>query len=144
MVKCLLLAISVLLACSADAASPEPSAPAPHPHRGHRWVRSHPYTIMGLVRAVPKPFDIKQYRAAKFTSLLTWEEGSYDVLLPEGAADGLPWHLHLEHWGEQFANRPDSSEQTLLEGLKQLDSEENRARLRKPVSYTHLTLPTKA
>jgi hypothetical protein len=131
MVNCLITAISVLLFCAACAAHPEPSAPAPHPHRGHRWVRSHPYTIMGLTRTVPMPFDIKQYRAAGFTSLLAWEPSSYDVLLPQAAADGLPWHLHLEHWGEEYANRPNSTEQTLREGLQKLDSEENRARLHK-------------
>ena len=131
MAKILITIISILLFCAECAANPEPSATAPHPHRGHRWVRNHPYTIMGLTRMVPRPFNIEQYRAAGFSSLLTWEEGSYDVLLPQVAADGLPWHLHLEHWGEQFANRPDSSEESLLEGFKQLGSEENRARLRK-------------
>ena len=126
------IAIGIVLLASVATIPPPIVLNAATPnHRGHRWVRNHPYTIMGLVRAVPKPFDIKQYRAAKFTSLLTWEEGSYDVLLPQVAADGLPWHLHLDHWGEQFANKPDSSEQTLLEGFKQLDSEENRTRLRK-------------
>ena len=121
---------TVLLLCAACMAESETSAPA-HPHRGHHWVRTHPYTIMGLTRMVPRPFNIEQYRAAGFTSLLTWEPGTYDVLLPQAAADGLPWHLHLEHWGEEYANRPDSSEQTLGEGLQQLDSEENRLRLHK-------------
>ena len=102
--------------------------------RGHRWVRSHPYTIMGLTRVVPKPFDIEQYRNAGFTSLLPWEPGTYDVLLPQAAAAGLPWHMHLEHWGEEYANRPDTNEQTLRKGLQQLDSEENRARLHKSLA----------
>ena len=102
--------------------------------RGHRWVRSHPYTIMGLTRVVPKPFDIEQYRDAGFTSLLPWEPGTYDVLLPQAAAAGLPWHMHLEHWGEEYANRPDTTEQTLRKGLQQLDSEENRARLHKSLA----------
>ena len=115
MTKCLISMLPILMFCGECAANPEASAPA-HPHRGHRWVRNHPYTIMGLTRMAPKPFDIKQYRAAGFTSLLTWEPSSYDVLLPQAAAEGLPWHLHLEHWGEEFANRPDSSEQTLGEG----------------------------
>lgn len=134
MIKCLTSAISVLLSCAACAAHPEPSAPAPHPHRGHRWVRSHPYTIMGLTRTVPRPFNIRQYRAAGFTSLLTWEPSTYNVLLPQAAANGLPWHLHLEHWGEEYANRPNSTEQTLREGLQQLDSKENRARLHKSLA----------
>ena len=132
--KRLVMAISVLLFVAGCAAHAEPSAQAAHPHRGHRWVRSHPYTIIGLTRMVPKPFDIKQYRDAGFTALLTWEPGSYDVLLPQAAADGIPWHLHLEHWGEEYANRPDTSEQTLRNGLQQLDSEENRARLHKSLA----------
>ncbi len=114
--------------CAVCVAHPESDE---HPHRGHRWVRSHPFTIMGLTRMVPQPFNIKQYRAAGFSALLTWEPGSYDVLLPLAAADGLPWHLKLEHWGEEYANKQGVTYKTLAEGLKQLDSEANRARLHK-------------
>ena len=99
--------------------------------RGHQWVRSHPYTIIGLTRMTPQPFNIKQYRGAGFSALLTWEPGTYDVLLPLAAADSLPWHLHLEHWGEEFANKPGDTNTTLVEGLKQLDSQANRDRLHK-------------
>ena len=99
--------------------------------RGHRWVRSHPFTIMGLTSMNPQPFDSKQYRAAGFSALLTWDPGTYDVLLPLAAADGLPWHLHLDEWGGKYANEKGTTLKTLAEGLKQLDSEANRERLHK-------------
>ena len=126
------LALSVTIGgCNAGRMVSTPASAQGQLGRGHQWVRSHPYTIMGLTRAVPQPFDIKQYRGAGFSALLTWEPGSYDTLLPLAASDGLPWHLHLEHWGEEFSNKQGTTNTTLVEGLKQLDSQANRDRLHK-------------
>ncbi len=105
--------------------------PARVNHRGHRWVRSHPFTLMGLVRMHPQPFDMAQYRGAEFNALLAWEPGSFDKLVPLAAADGMPYHIHLEKKGEATAARKDSTEQSLREGIEGIDSEENRAALAK-------------
>ena len=127
-VACLMLWGAAPAAPAAQDRSPEASQPA---HRGHRWVRSHPFTLMGLVRMSPKPFDIAQYRGAGFESVLLWEPGTYDELLPLVSADRLPYHVNLEKWGAELAGGPDSTEETLGAALKTLDSEENRATIAK-------------
>ena len=105
-------------------------------HRGHRWVRTHPFTIMALVRMVPKPFNMAQYRAAGFETFLAWEPGTYDELLPLVSADGMPFHVNLEKWGTEQAGGPDSTEETLGQALKNLDSEENRAVIEKIIKHS--------
>lgn len=104
-------------------------------HRGHSWVRSHPFTLMGLVRMVPKPFDMAQYRAAGFQTLLAWEHGSYDQLLPLVAADRMPFHVNLEKWGTELAGAADSTEESLAAALKELDSEETHAAIRNIIKH---------
>ena len=98
--------------------------------RGHQWVRSHPFQIMGLVRMHPQPFDIKQYRDAGFSSLLAWEPGTFDEILPIASADGMPYHAHIEHWGEKETNKRNCDEQTLREALSKVDTEKKRAYIR--------------
>ena len=90
-------------------------------HRGHKWVRSHPFTIMGLTRMHPSPFDIDQYRGAGFNVLLAWEPGTFDKLLPIASADKMPYQVDIGRWGDK---------QTLREALAELDSEKNRAFIR--------------
>ena len=94
--------ISTLLLCSICLANTDSQT---HPHRGHRWVRSHPYTIMGLVRGHPNPIDIEKYRAAGFNALLPWESSSFDQILPMAAQAGVQFHVHLEKWGEAVDKR---------------------------------------
>ena len=130
------VAIGIVLLASVATIPPPLVLNAATPnHRGHRWVRSHQFTIAGLVRMYPKPFNVKQYREAGFGSVLTWEKGTFDELLPVVSAAGLPFHLHLEHWGGEATNRPDSNGETLGQGLRELDSEQNRARLAKHLAH---------
>ena len=111
------------------------SGPPRAPQRGHAWVRQHPFTIMGLVRAYPKPFDVAQYREAGFSTLLAWEPGSYEDLLTTVARDRMPFHVHLEHWGGAETNRKDTSEESLREAIRGIDSADNRCYLQKVTSY---------
>ena len=110
-----------------------PAGP-PTMQRGHRWVRSHPFTIMGLTRMTPRPFDADQYREANMSALLAWEPSTFDELLPIASANRLPYHLYLDHWGDEQTNREGASEQSLREALGELDSEENRAYIRNLIS----------
>ena len=97
--------------CSTLRVVPEPATPATddHPHRGHRWVRSHPFTIAGLVRNVPQPFDLEQYLAVGFSSVLAWEVNNYEKLLPRISAAGAPYMLNLQKMGDKEANKKGSS-----------------------------------
>ncbi|MCC6681889.1 MAG: hypothetical protein IT445_13400 [Phycisphaeraceae bacterium] len=60
-------------------------------NRGHQWVRSHPFTIMG-VSLVERPFDVELYRNAGFSSVMVWE--SQKEVLQAASDAGLPWHMH--------------------------------------------------
>jgi len=95
--------------------------------RGHAWVRQHPFTLMGLVRNYPRPFDEPLYRRAGFTSLLAWEPSSYDELIPKVAAAKMPFHIHLEHWGGDKVNRKGVTEDILSTAISKIDSPKNRA-----------------
>jgi len=123
----LLIACVLTLATCGTAIGADPVA-VPR-HRGHQWVRSHPFTLMGIVRMTPKPFDPHQYRDAGFNALLAWEEGTFDELLPTTAQTSMPFHVNLSKWGDELTDRADSNEQTLRQAIRQLDSEENRAYL---------------
>ncbi len=130
--------ISTLLLCSICLANTDSQT---HPHRGHRWVRSHPYTIMGLVRGHPNPFDIEKYRAAGFNALLPWESSSFDQILPMAAQAGVPFHVHLEKWGEAVDKRwgqtvGAESENNLREALKDFESQEKRAIIEKIIAHS--------
>ena len=109
--------------CSTLRVVPEPATPATddHPHRGHRWVRSHPFTIAGLVRNVPQPFDLEQYLAVGFSSVLAWEVNNYEKLLPRISAAGAPYMLNLQKMGDKEANKKGSNTETMAEGLRELD-----------------------
>ncbi len=96
-------------------------------HRGHAWVRKHPFTLMGLVRNYPRPFDAPLYRRAGFTSLLAWEPGSYKELLPAVSAAKIPFHVHLEHWGGDQVNKAGVTEDILSTAISKIDSPKNRA-----------------
>ncbi len=73
-------------------AAAESAESAPVLSRGAEWVRSHPFTIMGLT-IVERPFDVELYRKAGFSSLLAWKPR--DEILRPAAEAGLPWHQHL-------------------------------------------------
>ena len=122
--------LAMLSACHSDtAAYAQPSSLdsihaglnqklSPPRDRGQQWVRSHPFTIMGLVRTHPRPFDLEQYRRAGFNALLAWEPGSFDYVLPMAAAAGVPFHVNLtskDRWGHDTTNRPDSTDRSLRE-----------------------------
>jgi len=108
------------------APSQSESGPPRPIQQGHSWVRSHPFTIIGLVRAYPKPFDVEEYRRAGFSSLLAWEPGSCKELLPAVAKDRMPFIVHLEHWGEAQTNRKNTTEESLRQAIREINSEEHR------------------
>ena len=66
--------------------------------RGHRWVRSHPFTTMALTITRTK-VNGRQYRQANFSTLLVWK--AFDALLQQAVKAGMPWHLHVypQHQG---------------------------------------------
>ena len=109
--------------------------PRPSQQRGHAWVRRHPFTIMGLVRGYPRPFDLTQYRQAGFSALLAWEPGSYQELLPTVAAGRMPFVVHLEHWGGKEVNRSGVTEDVLQDAIRQIDSQTNRDYIRGVASH---------
>ena len=132
MLKSLLISFLALLCCGCmHAMSPTASATAPPQHRGHQWVRAHPFTIMGLTRQFPKPFVPETYRGAGFDVLLAWEPSQFDELLPMAAENDLPYHVQLGKWGDKKTNTRDANEKTLGEALGEIDSEKNRAYIRK-------------
>ena len=57
--------------------------------RGAQWVRTHPFTIMGL-SILNEPVDAEQYRDAGMSAMLAWRPRE-SVLAP-AAKIGLPWH----------------------------------------------------
>ena len=62
------------------------------PGRGHRWVRSHPLTMMALT-IMPTKLDAQQYRQANLNTLLAWK--AFDELLEKAVEEDLPWQLHI-------------------------------------------------
>jgi len=66
--------------------------------RGHRWVRSHPFTTMALTIMRDK-LDGRQYRQANLNTLLAWK--AFDELPQQAVKEGLPWQLHVypQHQG---------------------------------------------
>ena len=107
---------------------PAESATAPPQQRGHQWIRTHPFTIMGLTRQHPKPFVPETYRGAGFDVLLAWEPSQFDELLPMAAENDLPYHVQLGEWGGKTWS---SVAIKLREALGEIDSEKNRAYIRK-------------
>lgn len=123
-----LLATVLLIVSSSAFAESDLATPCLN-QRGHRWIRAHPFTIVGLVRMTPKPFDAEQYKAAGFSALLAWEPGTFDKILPIASAHQLPYHLELGRWGDEESNRDSSNYNTLLAGLNKLESKETRTYL---------------
>jgi len=60
--------------------------------RGHRWVRSHPFTTMALTILEAK-LNARQYGQANLNTLLAWK--ARDGLLEKAVKEGLPWQLHI-------------------------------------------------
>jgi len=124
--KLFIISLMVLCMVSVTQAAAELTDSGKSGDRGYRWVRSHPFTIMGLTRMTPEPFVPERYRGAGLNTLLAWESGTFDKILPIASADRLPYHLNLGKWGDEETNRDSSNEQTLRDALAKLDSEKNR------------------
>ena len=71
---------------------------------GKRWVRSHPYTLMGLC-INREPHNVEDYVAAGFNHMLAWRPWRPGVMEPTAAA-GLTWFGHLEWVGQSKGVRP--------------------------------------
>ena len=87
--RSLLLTVGLVAALASCAWGTSPERPADF---GKRWVRSHPFTLMGLVLRGEGVADDK-YVEAGFNTMLIWKgrEGIF-----EGAVRmGLSWHFHL-------------------------------------------------
>ena len=62
--------------------------------RGHRWVRSHPFMLSGLV-LTSKTFDGKEYAACNMNTVLAWKAVDRGIFA-ETVRTGLPWHGHAK------------------------------------------------
>ena len=65
---------------------------------GKRWVRAHPYTLMGLCLTSDE-HDVEQYMAAGFTHMLAWKGWRPGILTPTVARQltwfgNIPWIDH--------------------------------------------------
>src|SRR6188508_3150639 len=59
---------------------------------GQQWVRSHPFTLMGLQQS-PQKFDVAEHRAANMSSVLaSWADGNGKQIAAPASAGNLPWH----------------------------------------------------
>ena len=86
------LLLSCLILCLICAQAAPLAAKGPELGRGHRWVRSHPFTIMALTILADK-LNARQYRDANMNTLLAWK--ARDGLLQKAVKEGLPWQLHI-------------------------------------------------
>ena len=59
---------------------------------GKLWVRSHPFTLMGL-KLNPHFLDLNRYKGAGLNALLSWEDPA--KLAGLAAKKGFPWHAHI-------------------------------------------------
>ena len=59
-------------------------------------------------------------------SLLAWESGAYQKLLPTVAAGRMPFQVYLEHWGGEEVNRSGVTEEALREAIRKIDSQTHR------------------
>ena len=81
--------------------------------RGHKWVRSRPFTTMALVLNT-KTLDIDQYTNVCNT-LLAWKPR--DELFAKAAAASVPWHGHAipqYFYGKAERNRFDDVMKTRI------------------------------
>ena len=83
--------LSALILCSVCGRAAPLAAKDVQLGRGHRWVRSHPFTTMALT--ITRKLDARQYRQANMTALLAWK--ARDVLLQKAVKEGLPWQMHI-------------------------------------------------
>ncbi len=65
---------------------------------GKRWVRSHPFTTMGLtiidkISKTGEPFDFEQYKRQNYTVLLAWKPK--EALYRDASKTGFPWLLNM-------------------------------------------------
>lgn len=59
---------------------------------GQQWVRSHPFTLMGLQQS-PQTFDVAEHRAANMSSVLAWwADGNGKQIAAPASAGNMPWH----------------------------------------------------
>ncbi len=57
-----------------------------------QWVRSHPFTLMGL-QQWPQSFEPAEHRAANMSSVLAWwADGNGKQIAASASASNLPWH----------------------------------------------------
>lgn len=59
---------------------------------GKQWVRSHPFTTMGLA-LVQSAFEGETYQNANFSTTLAWK--SRTNIFEGSVAQGLPWHFSI-------------------------------------------------
>ena len=82
----------LLLVATGVAIQPAPAA-GPRPKDfGTRWVRSHPFTIMGLTQR-PEAVADDKYARAGFGTMLAWKR--WPGLLESAVHQGIPWHIYL-------------------------------------------------
>ena len=85
--------------------------------RGHRWVRSHPFSLTSLV-LTPESFDAKLYAACNLNAALLWK--AENELFIEAVRGGLPWHGHAKSrrfYGNEGAHRFDEGMQGRMKQL---------------------------
>jgi hypothetical protein len=59
---------------------------------GQRWVRQHPFTLMGLQQWA-KDFDAAEHHAANMSSVLAWwADGNGKQIAVPASAGNFPWH----------------------------------------------------
>ncbi len=59
---------------------------------GQRWVRNHPFTLMGLQQS-PQKFDAAEHHAANMSSVLVWwADGNGKQIAAPASAGNFPWH----------------------------------------------------
>lgn len=110
-----LMSVVVVCAGSGWAAGAEPAGR--DLGRGHRWVRSHPFTITALVLK-PRTFDGKEYAACNMNAALLWKPEN--SLFEEAVKSGLPWHGHAKSrrfYGNEGAGRFDEVMQARMRQL---------------------------
>jgi hypothetical protein len=58
---------------------------------GQQWVRTHPFTLMGLQQS-PQMFDVAEHRAANMSSVLVWwANGEGKQIAAPASAGNMPW-----------------------------------------------------
>ncbi|MAE67912.1 MAG: hypothetical protein CMJ18_26970 [Phycisphaeraceae bacterium] len=111
-----LLALAFVLLCGGCAVASRPDPP-PDLGRGHRWIRSHPFTLMALVLR-PRTYDGREYAACNLNTALLWKPEN--ALFEETVRTGLPWHGHAKSrrfYGNEGRTRFDEIMQSRMRQL---------------------------